>query len=79
MEEFITHAAILSGAVQDRQPAFAPVCTIMDRSCSGELSIRNGVGTSVAFSSNAEPAQSILRAYHKQLVKRWAESGDKMT
>jgi len=37
MEEFITHAAILGGAVQDCRPAFAPICLIMDRSCSGTI------------------------------------------
>jgi len=37
MEKFISHAAILGGAVQDCRPAFAPVCPIMDRSCSGKI------------------------------------------
>ena len=36
----------------------------------GRLSIRDCAGTSVAFSNNAESAQSMLRAYCKQLVKR---------
>ena len=56
MEEFITHAAILGGVYKIVGLPFRQFAQLWTGVAGGRLFIGNCVGTSVAFSNNAEAA-----------------------
>ena len=68
--EFITRAAILARLYKIVGLPLHWIAQLWTGVAGGRLFIRHCAGTGVAFPNGAEPAQSLLRVYHKQLVNR---------